>query len=320
VQLFFVLSGFLITSVLLDTKGREGYFRAFYVRRVLRIFPLYYLLLVTVSIVAPRLFAVPEILRADPWQIRLYWVYLSNWSHRGPDVLGSCWSLAVEEQFYLVWPWVVGALDARRLLRLCVALAVASLALRIGMRALGVSPEVVYANTLTRMDALVLGAAGAVLLRDPGAVAWIRSKLDRALALAAAALAAAAMTRLGRTAPVTQTLGYSLLAVGFTVLVVSAVVQQASGGGLLARALSTRPLRTLGTYSYGMYLLQLPMHLLVSRVLLPDVVAFRGDGRYLVVQSAYFVGMLGVVLGLAVLSYHLYEKRFLALKRYFQVK
>jgi peptidoglycan/LPS O-acetylase OafA/YrhL len=183
-----------------------------------------------------------------------------------------------------------------------------------------VDPEVVYANTLTRMDALVLGAASAVLLRDPAAIAWLRPKLGRALALAAAALALATLTELPRTGAVTQTLGYSLLAVGFALLIVTAVVQQTGSGGRLARALSTRPLRTLGTYSYAIYLLQLPMHLLVSRVLLADVVAFRSDGRSLVVQSVYFAGMLGVVFGLALLSYHLYEKRFLALKRYFQVK
>lgn len=321
VQLFFVLSGFLITGILLDTKEREGYFRAFYVRRVLRIFPLYYLFLITVSIVLPHLFAVPAILRVEPRQMGVYWVYLSNWFPGGPNVLGHCWSLAVEEQFYIVWPLVVRVTGARSLLRGCLALAAGSLALRIGLWLEGADPEFIYENTLTRMDALVLGAAGAVLVRSPEAMAFLRPRLGRALALAAAALAVlAAKTGLPRTTALTQTLGYSLLSITFTLLILTAVLQQASGQGRIARALSSRPLRTLGTYSYGIYILQLPVHLFVSRVLLADVVAFRSDERYLVVQSAYTVGMLGVLLSLAWLSYHLFEKRFLALKRYFQVK
>jgi peptidoglycan/LPS O-acetylase OafA/YrhL len=328
VQLFFVLSGFLITGILLDTRAREGYFRSFYVRRVLRIFPLYYLLLVTLAVVLPRLVAaVPEPFRTDPRQIALYWVYLPNWSHGGPDALGHCWSLAVEEQFYLVWPLVVRLLDARlldarRLLRTSLGLAVLSLAVRIAMRARGVDPDAVYAHTLARMDALVIGAAGAVLLRDAAAVQWLRPRLGRGLAVAAGALAVTALVTKGlpRTGLITQTLGYSLLAIVFALLVARAVVQQADGGSRLSRALSWRPLRELGKYSYAIYILQLPMHLLVSRVLLADVVDFRSDGRYLGVQIAYSLGMLGGLFLLGVISYHLFEKRFLALKSRFSVR
>src|SRR5262245_56955494 len=92
VQLFFVLSGFLLTGVLLDSKGRGGYFRSFYGRRVLRIFPLYYLLLVTLAFVLPHLGRMPPLLQADAGSMKLAWVYLSNWSTEGPAPIGHTWS------------------------------------------------------------------------------------------------------------------------------------------------------------------------------------------------------------------------------------
>jgi peptidoglycan/LPS O-acetylase OafA/YrhL len=276
VQLFFVLSGFLITGVLLDTKGRGGYFRSFYGRRVLRIFPLYYLLLVVLSFVLPRLGHVPPLLQADPRAMPLAWIYLSNWTLTVPAPIGHCWSLAVEEQFYLVWPFVVAALSAPRLLRFCFVLAALALGFRIGVWTLGLSPEIAYQNTFARMDALALGAAGAILLRDPAAVARWAPGLRRALLVAGVAVAIAAILGLARTGRVTQIAGYSLLAISFALLIVVGVFEQAAGGGRISAALSARPLRLFGKYSYAIYIIHLPLHIFVSKVLLADVVAFRG--------------------------------------------
>src|SRR5208337_5027606 len=110
VDLFFVISGFLITGILMDTRTAGNYFSGFYARRILRIFPVYYLLLISV-IVAETLLNNPRVtnslpLPADRW---LYFCYLMNWlklwkGQYGENYLGHCWSLAVEEQFYLVWP------------------------------------------------------------------------------------------------------------------------------------------------------------------------------------------------------------------------
>jgi len=319
VQLFFVLSGFLITGVLLDTKGRGGYFRSFYGRRVLRIFPLYYLLLVVLSFVLPRLGHVPPLLQANPRAMPLAWIYLSNWTLTVPAPIGHCWSLAVEEQFYLVWPFVVAALSAPRLLRFCFVLAALALAFRIGVWTLGLSPEIAYQNTFARMDALALGAAGAILLRDPAAVARWAPGLRRALLVAGVAVAIAAILGLARTGPVTQIAGYSLLAISFALLIAVGVFEQAAGGGRISAALSARPLRLFGKYSYAIYIIHLPLHIFVSKVLLADVVAFRGEGRHLAIQLAYAIVMTGVLLALAMLSYHLFEKHFLKLKRFFPI-
>ncbi len=117
VQLFFVLSGFLITGILLDTRRAENFWSSFYARRALRIFPVYYLLLAVTYAIAPHRHQV------------FYWLYLANLRQlaAGPAVesLGHCWSLSVEEQFYLVWPFAVRLLDERGLVRLCAAIVVA---------------------------------------------------------------------------------------------------------------------------------------------------------------------------------------------------
>jgi peptidoglycan/LPS O-acetylase OafA/YrhL len=317
VQLFFALSGFLITGVLLDSKGSAGYFSSFYARRVLRIFPLYYLLLVTLTFVLPRFGPVPAPLRVASGAMPLAWLYLSNWTADVPGVIGHCWSLAVEEQFYLLWPIVVASSSPRRLLQICVGLAVLALGFRIGVRALGLSPEIAYQNTLARMDALALGAAGAVLLRDPAAVARLGPRLRPALVLALLPLAASAAFGMARIGAVTQIAGYSLLAIVFALLIALGVLEQARGGGRLSSVLSARPLRLFGKYSYAIYVFHLPVHTLVSQVLLADWLTYRGAGRYLAIQIGYALVMTGFLLGLAMLSYHLFEKRFLRLKRYF---
>ncbi|HEX6051682.1 MAG TPA: acyltransferase, partial [Gemmatimonadaceae bacterium] len=127
VDLFFVLSGFLITGILLDTRGGPKYFRHFYVRRTLRIFPLYYAILVGVFVITPLVAATrdrrwfTDIVDQQGW----FWTYTSNvflavtgrWEQTG--ILGHFWSLAVEEQFYLIWPAVVLLLSPRQLRTAC---------------------------------------------------------------------------------------------------------------------------------------------------------------------------------------------------------
>src|SRR5262245_39580963 len=109
VQLFFVLSGFLITRNLLDSRAADNYFQSFYWRRVLRIFPLYYLTLIAGLVIAPRLFQFPSGALASLQNQAWLWTFLSNWTQPlGLEVSGFShfWSLAIEEQFYLVWPGI----------------------------------------------------------------------------------------------------------------------------------------------------------------------------------------------------------------------
>ena len=136
VDLFFVLSGFLITGVLLDAKGSTGYFRNFYARRVLRIFPLYYGVVLVHLVVLRYVLNDPN--HFDDRDIDLIWylLHLSNLIvglRSGRDTgLDHAWSLAIEEQFYLLWPLLVLWLNRRRLIMLCVVLIGLAIALRIG--------------------------------------------------------------------------------------------------------------------------------------------------------------------------------------------
>jgi peptidoglycan/LPS O-acetylase OafA/YrhL len=130
-------------------------------------------------------------------------------------------------------------------------------------------------------------------------------------------LAASAAFGFARMGAVTQIAGYSLLSIVFALLIAAGVIEQAGGGGRLSAALSARPLRLFGKYSYAIYIFHLPIHTFVTKTLLVDQLAYRGAGRYVAIQLAYWFVMTGVLLGIAVLSYNLYEKHFLKLKKYF---
>lgn len=159
VDLFFVLSGFLITGILVDARGAQNYFSAFYARRALRIFPLYYFSLAAIWLVFRHLVARPS-------GVIWYAIYAQNWLPVGGPGIGHFWSLAVEEQFYLVWPLIVYASSRRRVLQLSVAGIIFANILRVSLWEHGVETYIVYANPFTRMDALLAGAACACLARD----------------------------------------------------------------------------------------------------------------------------------------------------------
>src|SRR5688500_14259012 len=179
VDLFFVLSGFLITGILLDTRGSEKYFTTFYARRTLRIFPLYYLVLFLALVVLPNFPALHAMLTAqeETGQVVMpaqwpYWLYLTNfaiadrgWVHGWVDV---AWSLAIEEQFYLVWPLVIWLCPPRVVAVLCAVILVAEPAARVFLRGAEEEPVLVlpiYVLTWFRLDGLAMGALLALAQR-----------------------------------------------------------------------------------------------------------------------------------------------------------
>ena len=144
VDLFFVLSGFLITGILLDTKSGPHFFRNFYMRRVLRIFPLYYGFLIVIFVLIPLAIQVGDKFQTLLDQQGWYWSYLINlpiafkgWS--SVIIIDHFWSLAVEEQFYLFWPLVVFFSQRRQLIFICLACFVGSFGVRLGFALAGYS-------------------------------------------------------------------------------------------------------------------------------------------------------------------------------------
>lgn len=321
VQLFFVLSGFLITRILLQTQGASNYYSSFFGRRVLRIFPLYYGALFVAFVVFPLFGPVSPVLAHDQAHQIWLWLYLSNWAHLlnfDSHVFPHFWSLAIEEQFYLFWPLLLHRRDARQVLRLCLTIAVISLVVRATMLWQGALPESVYTYTVCRMDALALGAAVAAWLEMPGVAERIFAKRQRLAwsALALFAVGLVATHGYPRTLPLGQTLGYSWLACVFAMLVLAAATGGESGPAPpWIRALMSAPLRSLGKYSYGMYVFHKPLHDWIGRPLLTHFGLLK-QPSHLVALCYVVVAALATLL-VAMLSYHVFERHALALKRWF---
>jgi peptidoglycan/LPS O-acetylase OafA/YrhL len=244
--------GFLITGILLDERGESRFFRDFYIRRIVRIFPLYYLVLFTRFAILPRF--LPD--TAVPFEIAIgFWLYVSNWSDLVmPSVngFGHFWSLAVEEQFYLGWPLAVKRLGVRGLAWACIALIAISGIARFVIYARGVNPQWLYMSTITRADALAFGGLVAIAIRDGRARTLLVRYHLRVGATAAAMLVAimAYAHGLSRFQTVVETIGYSILAILFAVGIAWIVLDETR----------TRPrwamnvvLRAAGKYSYAAY-------------------------------------------------------------------
>jgi len=276
VDLFFVLSGFLITGILYDSLQQPNYFKGFYIRRALRIFPLFYgfwsllFLLTPVLHVAWNRYNVATSayignffwvggqlgLHADPSSIRL-----ARMDHPGYYYIETShlWSLCVEEQFYLLWPAFVWLIRSRRgLLRFCFAIIVIIPMAR--MVYFMAYPHMVvmrslYVSSWSRVDTLLVGAALALWLRGPLAIS--RHMLRRC-AIAATCLPPAVFLLYGvlrhfapkpYNDPFVSTIGFTLIAIaGGGVLLLSIDPETA-----LYRGLTARPLTSLGRISYGMY-------------------------------------------------------------------
>lgn len=256
VDLFFVLSGFLITGILLDAKGSSHYFRNFYAKRFLRLFPVYYTYLLFTGTVLPVLIRLAHS-SLNHYQGNWWWyvLYVSNWKpgNGAHDAwLGQFWSLAVEEQFYIVWPSVVLLLSRRHLAWLCGALIALALTLRCVWASADVYWNVIYRLTITRFDTIAFGALVALAMRSS---TW-KQRLERwavpvgSIALACfGGIAFYARSFSWTTKPI-QTVGASTVALATAALIAYCATRQR---GVTIQVLRSRILTVYGKYSYGMY-------------------------------------------------------------------
>jgi peptidoglycan/LPS O-acetylase OafA/YrhL len=319
VDLFFVLSGFLITLGLLDSKGSSNYFSAFYMRRVLRIFPLYYTVLASV-IICSALFVHYPIFPSWRGWISQHILFVENWWMPWKDltnnVLAHFWSLGIEEQFYFVWPACVWLLPRRRLAVLSVAVCAVVLALRFYViQHYNPLPLVIFMNTVTRVDTLMVGALCAIVMRDDKLLAHVRRWLPTVAAIGACCVVVIILGVRGISAQryYTQTLGFTALALAFGPLVMWAYLFS-GGRNWYDRFFSMRPLTNLGKYSYGIYVYHYPV-IVIAKILFGGNSWFGHD----VLRGLLFsFGAVVVAVCVAVISYELFEKRFLRLKRYFE--
>jgi peptidoglycan/LPS O-acetylase OafA/YrhL len=292
VDIFFGLSGYLITGILLDAKAaqpsKRDYFVPFYMRRALRILPLAW----TVALIAAAI--------EGQWSGLLWYMgYLVNWlpENPPPDVLGHYWSLAVEEQFYLVWPAVVLFAPRRALPTITVGVILFDITCRLAVSMSPpafATPQFLDFASFARADSLAVGALLAQLERSGGLpVRRIGWAWAGALAAAVLILAMHQLETRGLVPLLTYNLKWPTVAGGV-------------GAGLLIvlvrppRFLQWFWMRWIGQISYGVYVI----HALLSRPL-----HARFDSPVVV-----FVLLLGLTLPLAALSWYFFEAPILAHK------
>lgn len=317
VDLFFVLSGFLITGILLDTRGDKSYFRNFYARRMLRIFPLFFGVLLFLLLITPALHL--------HWRLGhiAYFFYVGNIAgHVDPSLnlvrpavnLTHTWSLAVEEQFYMLWPLVILLVpDRRRLLKVCCGLIGFGLVLRLTLLLAvpGRSMEWSYGELPTHADGLLCGAILAVLVRSAGLQELVdRSRWMVVIAVAGLAGLIAANGVLNYHTVSMTVFVYPLLAVLFSGI----LLRTLHPGTIFYSIGNWRTLRFYGKYSYGMYI--------YHQILSPYTGRYLGIIQRLlhsvVLGRLAYVGLIlaGTTI-VSVLSYELYESKFLKLKNRF---
>jgi peptidoglycan/LPS O-acetylase OafA/YrhL len=317
VDLFFVLSGFLITGILRRARGTSRYFVTFYMRRALRILPLYAAFLVLACGVLPLML---QNERTAAWRAEslYYWPFLGNvlvatrgWTPSAGQGLNHFWSLAVEEQFYLVWPLVVWGLSRRRLVWVCVGAIGVSIALRVALVSAG-EDLAAYVLTPARMDGLAAGALVALLFEADADAARLR-RYARSLLFASTLMIVLLFAVRGganpEDAPV-ATLGFALLAWWFASLLAHCLTSDRAG---VTRFVGLAPLRWLGKYSYAIYVLHHPLLFLVN----PHWLALTIDQRLHAPHMAQALAVLvlaSLCIGLAVVSWYVLEQPFLRLK------
>jgi peptidoglycan/LPS O-acetylase OafA/YrhL len=246
VDLFFVLSGFLITGILLDSLKRipaggiSGYFKTFYIRRSLRIFPIYYVYL---AVAAMEWKAYQRVGSVGIWW---YVLYIDNWKpgHGSLDwEFAHLWSLAVEEQFYLAWPLVVLLSSRKHLVKVCLGTIACVACIRLVLHfGLHVSDEGIYRTTICRMDSFAIGALAMHMTRSYREL-LVRHGLK--IYAAAAIFCLSGMAVLD--SPMGNTIGWCAISMGFGLLVAIIALSP-------ARVVQWAPLRRIGLVSYSMYL------------------------------------------------------------------
>jgi peptidoglycan/LPS O-acetylase OafA/YrhL len=328
VDLFFVLSGFLITGILYDSLEGQHFFRNFYVRRALRIFPLFYGVFVLLLLLTPILhlhyhksllffvfyvgnLAVP-LLNLDTNNPTVIWIV-----HHGHAVwvsnIGHLWSLCIEEQFYLIWPTVIWLVrDRKKLMQVCGFLILATILGRIYLWAhcstLHLERYFIAWSTYTRCDTILIGAWMALWLRG-NAFSILTLRCISVAVISGSSIALFAAIKLLPSnepiffSPAMSTIGFTLVALISAGLILWCLDEES----LVARSFQLRSLSALGAISYGFYVL----HALPES--LWEIVRHRYP------ESNYAIPFLafGLTLALATLSFRYLETPFLRLKKVF---
>lgn len=352
-SLFFVLSGFLVTEVLVKADRSPRYFFSnFYARRALRLLPLYWALVFFSFVILPNLSAnipifdmlakkMPRFLEASPNQW-MYWAGLANfaiqkaggWRH---GILDVSWSLAIEFQFYVFWPLFVYFLSRRQLIWLSVFMIIGSLIFRLTAIYLwDFKPVDVYVSTFARLGAFGTGSLVCLVLRDHDFLMRIRPFATTAALLVLPtiwglmwfedAYGTSYLTRYGLNGgPLSYSVLNTIVGIGVGGLIVRALA--ATEQGRLSRVFASKPLAAFAKYSYAFFLFHLPIRAAIRDLLFGPSRAAEAQfpltvwptvwGSQIPSQLVFYVVSFAASFAAAFLAWHLYEKQWLKLSHFF---
>lgn len=318
VDLFFVLSGFLITTILVNSLSKANFLKIFYIRRILRIFPLYYLLLFLSFFVIPQLSSLDVSYYKDN---QFYmWTYFQNWlfifkEPHGDKIVLHTWSLAVEEQFYLIWPIIVLLIKKPKRLFVLMLLALfATGFLRYFIWSFKIE-DLAYSSlyTFTRIDGLCIGSIVALSMKiNPDMLKQYKPYI----------IFFAAIVNFGFyfinnqnsfTLPYLAFAGYTTFALLFGILIYEAVINESN---IIRVIFNTKILRFFGKISYGLYVYHWPVYLLLFSYF-RDWLIKKGFGGSNMTDLPAAILVTFIAILISVISYELFEKPILNLKKYF---
>jgi peptidoglycan/LPS O-acetylase OafA/YrhL len=310
---FFVLSGYLIGGILYHTRHREGYFRIFYTRRILRVFPVFYITLLTIGC-----FALYRGIHLNSRFYAMHFLYVQNlvpdFAHHqvgGPIGTIHFWSLAVEEQFYLLWPLVVWLFpDRRKLIGIASGLIAVSCAFRLAAPLVSVSPSDIRVFTPTEVDAILAGVLLG-LLREGPVYNRIKPFAKWVVASGGASVILLALWKGGLWAwtywgdeiwiPIVH-----LTAVGIVMMVMDE-------GSLVNRLCSQRWVCGLGALSYSMYVFHLTFAAYFMGTLTTELARHMRSSFAILLSGGL---AFATTLALGVLSYLLIERPVMRMKHH----
>jgi peptidoglycan/LPS O-acetylase OafA/YrhL len=316
-DLFFVLSGFLITGILLKKRDSGNFLRNFYARRMLRIFPVYYLSIVLILFILPHLLTYPFSLKYFLANQRWFWFEIQNWlfiikPDGNNNFLNHFWSLALEEQFYLVSPWIILWIKpVQKIIRFLLVVILLMLALRLIVwfyHFENISYLDLYA--FTRIDGLCVGGLLAIFTYQKN---LILDKINKLLSLFFFSLIFVVLPsckfffncRLPYTA--------CALFPGIALFWGSIVWSSVRAGSIPYKIFNSRFLIFFGRISYGLYIFHWP----VFRLFASGAFIWRGNRNSLGANLVTSVISVSIAIILAIASYYSVEKFFLGLKKYF---
>jgi peptidoglycan/LPS O-acetylase OafA/YrhL len=318
VDLFFVISGFLITRILVATCEDRHRWRNFLVRRALRIFPVYFIYLFCLMVlvysnhglfIANRAVEYTE----DWWQAFLFVSNLSVFltgNNIAPGT-GHLWSIGIEEQFYLLWPWVIFLLPVRMIRLICIGIIPASLIVRVVLFGYGYSDWQIYTFTLSRFDALAGGAILATL--PPGFFATRAAMLRKAiLGLGAATVLSLVFVSIGPREiayPFMQTIGLGVP----TLFFVAIVAAMTDGVGRMGEMFDHPVLRFFGKYSYTLYI----VHPILRALFLAGLDRLNIEMPYLALFLSVTLVIGALSVAIAMLSFRFIEAPMMSMKHRF---